>query len=93
MLAERGRQHAHDARQEEARLAAEHLYATKKPVAGRQLVELRLSEEHAERPAPRACATRGATVFFDVTAFDAAGNSIRRKGQIALHAAKARRHH
>ena len=65
-------------------------YTTKKPVAGRQLVKLRLSRSTQNDLLPPPAKKRGATVFFDVTAFDAAGNSIRRKGQIALHAAKAR---
>ena len=55
-------------------------YTTKKPVAGRQLVRLRLSKS-TQNDLRRALAKkRGAIVFFDVTAADAAGNSIREQG-------------
>jgi hypothetical protein len=66
-------------------------FTSKKLRTGRQTVKLTLGPG-AQKDLRRALDSgRGARVFFDVTAVDAAGNSTRIRGEIALRARSGRR--
>jgi hypothetical protein len=66
-------------------------YKTKKLGAGRRLVRLGLFKSTQNDLRKALAKKRGATVFFDITAADAASNSARKKGQLTLRAAKQKR--
>ena len=64
-------------------------FTTKKAVSGRQTVRLKLSRSTQSDLRKALAARRGAQVFLDITATDAAGNSSRVRGQITLKAKSA----
>ena len=61
-------------------------FTTKKAVSGKQTVRLKLSRSTQNDLRKALSARRGAQVFLDITATDAAGNTSRVRGQITLRA-------
>ena len=67
-------------------------FTTKKGVSGKQTVRLKLSRSTQNDLRKALSARRGAQVFLDITATDAAGNTSRVRGQITLRAKAKKRH-